>query len=281
MQCFELRVIDSRGKADLSPDSVCITVTNRAPVAYAGVDQDVLTGNLVQLDGTGSYDPDNDYRLKYLWIQTSGPNVSLSNNSVATPTFTAPGAPSTLTFALYVVDALDEPDLSPDTVQATRNNIRLVIRNQGNIAIQNGFFVDVYINPSPAPTRVNQTWLDLADQGMVWGVKGSALQALVPGASITLEYRDKYYLEEYSTFYGSLSPGPAIYAQVDSFNDPNTVLESHEKFGGEYNNILGPVGPTAAIANHSSMVHPTDPGWLVDPSVHPPQDALDTLPARP
>jgi hypothetical protein len=313
---FSLQVFDSRGLASDTPGETVVTVSNRAPVAHAGADQNVPTDAVVQLDGTGSFDPDNDYPLTFLWIQTSGPTVSLSSNSVATPTFTAPATPSTLSFSLYVVDSWDEPDLTPDTVtitvykrpvyrlylplfsnpitgpdlivesiRATRNNVRVTIRNQGNVAVQNGFFVDVYINPSPAPTRVNQTWLDLADQGMVWGVQGNALQALVPGSSITLEYRDPYYLEIYSVFSGSLSPGTPIYAQVDSFNDPDTgygtVLESHERIGGPYNNILGPVSSTAALSSHSQTRHPTDPAPNVAPDGRLPAGALGVLPARP
>lgn len=313
---FTLNVIDSRGLANLAPDETVVTVTNRAPVADAGPDQNVPTDEIVRLDGTGSYDPDNDYPLTYLWIQTSGPTVSLSSNTVATPTFIAPSTPSTLTFVLYVRDARGETDLTPDTVQitvykrpiyyvrlplisnpivgpdlvvqsiqATRNHVRVTIRNQGNVAIQNSFFVDVYINPSPPPTRVNQTWSDLGTQGIVWGVSGAALEALVPGASITLEYRDSYYLEEYSVFSGSLSPGTPIYAQVDSFNYPDTgygtVLETHERLGGTYNNILGPVSSTAAFSSHSLPLHPTDPDRNAGPAGRHLKEPLDMLPPRP
>ena len=179
------------------------------------------------------------------------------------------------------------PDLVVQSIQATRNNVRLVIKNQGTEPVQNGFFVDVYIDPSTVPTHVNQTWSDVgAKEGLVWGVQGSALQKLGPGGSITLEYNGTYYLAEYSAFSGSLNPGTPIYAQADSFNDPDpegvgTVLEVHEEFGGEYNNILGPVFSTAALSSHSLTWHPTDPARYASPLGRSPQEALDTLPARP
>jgi hypothetical protein len=313
---FTLRVIDSRGSADRTPDETIVTVTNRAPVADAGSDQDYPTDALVQLDGTASFDPDNDVPLSFVWSQTSGPTVPLSSYTVPTPTFPAPSSPTVLGFALYVIDSLGKPDLTPDTVkitvferpiyniympllskplpgpdlvvqsiQATRNNVRVTIRNQGNVRVKNGFFVDLYINPSPAPSRVNQTWLDLAPQGMVWGVQGQALQALVPGASFTLEYRDSYYLADYSSFSGSLTPSTPIYAQVDSFNDPDTgygiVRETHEEFGGAYNNILGPVYSTAAHSSQPLTHHPTDPGRYVGSFTGSIEHDLEALPKRP
>ncbi len=50
--------------------------TNTAPIADAGIDQQVPVGGfIVTLDGTGSYDPDGD-NLSYLWSFLSVPNDS-------------------------------------------------------------------------------------------------------------------------------------------------------------------------------------------------------------
>ncbi|MCG8369373.1 MAG: PKD domain-containing protein, partial [Proteobacteria bacterium] len=51
--------------------------TNRAPTANAGADQDVVENATVELDGTGSGDPDGD-SLSYAWVQIGTPAVSLS-----------------------------------------------------------------------------------------------------------------------------------------------------------------------------------------------------------
>ncbi|MEM9599649.1 MAG: PKD domain-containing protein [Pseudomonadota bacterium] len=88
-------------------DDVTITVSpNSAPIANAGALQTVSGLSVVTLDGTGSSDPDGD-TLTYSWAQLSGPSVTLSDATVAAPTFTAPtGMPTNqnLTFELTVSD---------------------------------------------------------------------------------------------------------------------------------------------------------------------------------
>ncbi|HEY5159635.1 MAG TPA: PKD domain-containing protein, partial [Gaiellaceae bacterium] len=98
---FKLTVRDGVFQSD--PDYVTITV-NRPPVANAGPDQVVKAGGTVILDGTSSYDPDHN-ALTYAWTQTGGsPPVSLSSNTVANPTFTAPASSASLIFKLTVSD---------------------------------------------------------------------------------------------------------------------------------------------------------------------------------
>ena len=114
---FALTVGDGQATAT---DSVTVTVTapppvNRPPVAEAGPAQSVSTGAVVTLDGSGSSDPDGD-ALTFAWVQTAGPAVTLSSASVASPTFTAPGAASSLTFRLTVGDG---QATATDTVTVT------------------------------------------------------------------------------------------------------------------------------------------------------------------
>src|SRR5688500_5135580 len=79
---------------------------NTIPVANSGPDQTVDAGATVTLDGSGSSDADGTLAA-YTWTQTAGsPTVTLSNRTVAQPTFQAPtvtGA-TTLTFSLIVRD---------------------------------------------------------------------------------------------------------------------------------------------------------------------------------
>ncbi len=87
----DLIVEDSFGNTSAA-DSVTITAdpANQAPTADAGADQAVNTGATVNLDGTGSSDPEND-ALTYLWDLTppAGSSATLSDDSSATPSFTA------------------------------------------------------------------------------------------------------------------------------------------------------------------------------------------------
>ena len=79
--------------------------TNRPPVASAGPDQKAHVRRIVTLDGSGSIDPDNNI-VSYLWEQTDGPTVMLSDPGTIQPQFLADvSASSSLTFKLTVTDA--------------------------------------------------------------------------------------------------------------------------------------------------------------------------------
>ncbi|HEX7131996.1 MAG TPA: DUF3616 domain-containing protein [Iamia sp.] len=88
------------------------------PVAAAGGDQVVDLGDTVTLDGAGSHDPEGR-PLDFGWTQTAGPAVTLDGATTATPTFTAPEGPATLTFELTVIDDAGLTDT--DTVDVVVN----------------------------------------------------------------------------------------------------------------------------------------------------------------
>jgi predicted outer membrane repeat protein len=128
---FELVVND--GEADSLADSVTITVNkvNREPIANAGPDQVVFERTTVTLDGRGSSDPDGD-TITYLWQQVSGPTVTLSDNTLAQPSFSAPEVTVTDTLVFQLVVNDDETDSATDNVQITVNNLnREPIANAG------------------------------------------------------------------------------------------------------------------------------------------------------
>jgi hypothetical protein len=98
------------------------TGTPSPPVADAGEDKSVSEETTVDLDATGSSDPDGD-TLSYTWEQTAGPNVSLTDADTVTPTFTAPDVDSETDLVFEVtVDDGSATDTDTTTVTVTPSN---------------------------------------------------------------------------------------------------------------------------------------------------------------
>lgn len=88
---FHLMLVVSDGILDSEPEFIVITVANTPPVADAGPAQTVLIGSLVQLDGSGSADPNGD-AITHQWSLTqrpAGSSAVLSSPTSPSPTFTA------------------------------------------------------------------------------------------------------------------------------------------------------------------------------------------------
>jgi Bacterial Ig domain len=170
-------------------------------------------------------------------------------------------------FPLFPMNYVDAPDLVVEHMTITSDTVQVVIKNQGSMPVTSGFWVDLYVDPDPVPTGVNQIWADgRSDQGAVWAVNVNALPALTPGGMLTLTIGDAYYQADLSVITLPLPAGTPVYAQVDSANyatNYGAVLENHEIAGGAYNNILGPVYSSAAIFGR--MAEPLERGILRTP----------------
>ena len=92
---------------------LCQVQAQNLPVADAGVDQVVPTGDTVTLDGSGSSVGDGG-TLMYSWSQTGGGvDVTLDESNPSMPTFIAPyltadDSPLVLTFELIVNDGFED-----------------------------------------------------------------------------------------------------------------------------------------------------------------------------
>ena len=188
------------------------------------------------------------YTLQDLSVfNTSGPGSAIFNQAHTTQAYSHT--------VFEGASSCSRPDLIVQEVQATENIVQIAIKNQGTAAIpaENGFWVDMYIDPSMPPTKPNEIWNFLANEGLVWGVDGDVLP-MEPGEVITLTLGDALYWPDLSKFSGSLPPGTPVYVQVDSANTNTTyggVLESHEASGGAYNNVAGPIPVEAAAARQT------------------------------
>ena len=85
-----LTVNDGKLSSNLTTVPIAAAAANVAPVANAGVNQNILTSTLVTLDGSASSDAHGD-RINYSWTLTSvplGSNASIANPTTSKPIFT-------------------------------------------------------------------------------------------------------------------------------------------------------------------------------------------------
>jgi hypothetical protein len=88
---------------DITVTATFLVDTGEIPVAYAGDDQAVLEDEIVQLDCTGSMDPEGK-AITYQWTQTSGNNVVLDDAQSCSPSFTTGFGDQAYIFSLVVND---------------------------------------------------------------------------------------------------------------------------------------------------------------------------------
>lgn len=162
-----------------------------------------------------------------------------------TCTFTNAEVPQATVYSVYlplVMTPVTAPDLVVESISADANgNVQIVIRNQGTAAVTDSFWVDLYVNPNPMPTGVNDVWNDgRSAQGAAWAVTAAGLSGLTPGGSLTLTIGDAFFRSDLS-LYTAQTVGTTIVVQVDSASTTNPTVggvnELHEILGGAYNNI--------------------------------------------
>lgn len=115
---FMYTVSDSQSAADTAQVTLAVSAVNDVPTADAGPDQEIVAGDTVTLDGTGSSDVDGD-SLIFGWSFLAMPPESeavLSDTSAVAPTFLA-DVPGEYILQLIVDDGTAE-SLS-DTVVVT------------------------------------------------------------------------------------------------------------------------------------------------------------------
>jgi hypothetical protein len=118
---YVVRLLVSDGTLTSQPASVIINTQNSPPAANAGPDQSGRVGQTIQLDGSGSRDPDGD-PLTYAWTFTSvpeGSSTGIANASTINPSFVI-DRPGTYVVSLVVNDGTATS--APDTVTITTEN---------------------------------------------------------------------------------------------------------------------------------------------------------------
>jgi len=135
---------------------------NLAPIANAGSDQTVGFESEVNLDGSGSVDPDGSI-ASYSWEQVYGGTVALSSDSEAIVTFTAPATVDSLSFTLTVTDdegATGSATIYVKTAQGVSNTVFISEWAEGSsynkyIEIYNGSGSDIDLSQYKLATCSN------------------------------------------------------------------------------------------------------------------------------
>jgi hypothetical protein len=135
-----LTVRDGVSASDPETITIAIVNVNEKPTASAGQGQDVSANTLVQLDGTGSTDPEGT-TLMYQWTAPSG--IVLSDNTAAQPTFTAPDVASESTFVFRLV--VSDGELSSEESEVA---VTVQIATDIDSNIKSNSKIKVYPNPS-------------------------------------------------------------------------------------------------------------------------------------
>ena len=120
---YVIELVVNDGLISSAPDSVSVSFENLIPIADAGTDETVEPGELVLLDGTASYDPDENYPLTYAWEILFKPDEStaaLTDPDTPTASFTA-DLPGDYVIQLVVTDSLGAAS-EPSTVLISTSN---------------------------------------------------------------------------------------------------------------------------------------------------------------
>ncbi len=131
-----LQVADGVWNSEIDQIQVEV-ITNRRPLALVGADFVAAVGELVQLDGSGSSDPDDD-ALTYRWMVSGG--VRLDDMTTAYPSFTAL-EPGIFTVDLIVSDGISESNTA---------RLMITIVREGEITVDlldNAQMTFVWIEP--------------------------------------------------------------------------------------------------------------------------------------
>ena len=130
---IQLIVNDGKLDSDVSTVTIVAAVLNAAPVANAGIDQNVSTSSLVTLDGSESQDANGD-TLTYQWafvLTPEGSSAALINSQDAKSTFT-PDLEGAYRVQLIVNDGELDSEPSTVTITAARANSEPVANAGGD-----------------------------------------------------------------------------------------------------------------------------------------------------
>jgi hypothetical protein len=186
---YVAQLVVNDGAVDSSPDTVTISTENSAPVADAGPDQEVATGETVTLDGSASSDADGD-PLSFEWSLLSTPPGSgalLSDPASPNPTFVADMAGS---YVAQLVVNDGQVDSLPDTVTILADLPVVTLEATDDDAAEAGLDPGLFtITRSGAPDQALVVFFETAgsaSEGIDYQPVGTSLTIPAGAATATL-----------------------------------------------------------------------------------------------
>ena len=186
---------------------------NRPPIATAGADQVVKSGDTVTLDASGSSDPDGD-PITFSWSQTLGTPVSLRSISGPKLSFIAPANGTTLVFKVTVSDGQSNSVATVHvSVHPTGRTAKVVEIRQRSImddpAVSGALLNGWAPTPIPGEPPPNPSQSEFTEEG--WGNQQVAPIKelnLSPGASdvVDLQVQGPSVLLGSARWIGTISP---------------------------------------------------------------------------
>jgi tol-pal system beta propeller repeat protein TolB len=190
---------------------------NHPPEADAGQDQEVEVGVPVQLDGSGSSDPDGNV-LNFYWTQTAGPPVHIVLDHEPISSFSA-GEPGVYRFVLTVADG-ESPDSQDEVVVTVTEPIMGPVETI-TVSTSAGTTHEMVMVPAGeftmGTTFEQEQWLKDQDWWWEW------VQDERPARQIDLDafYIDRYEVtnEQYQAFVEVLGWAQPKFADESGVND--------------------------------------------------------------
>ncbi|MCF7911715.1 MAG: C10 family peptidase [Candidatus Cloacimonetes bacterium] len=162
------------GESDMSEMVTINIAPATAPVADAGDDITAVSGEVVTLNGSGSYDLNGD-ALSYYWTAPVG--ITLSSSSIVNPVFTAPAVTEETDYIITLTVSDGTFFSDPDEVVIT---VALTGSDEDEIAAGNIELLGNHPNPFNPETEIVYNVKTAADVNLsIYNLKGQMIRQLV------------------------------------------------------------------------------------------------------
>jgi len=242
---------------------------NMVPIANAGSDQTVAFESEVTLDGSGSMDPDGSIE-SYSWEQVYGGTVTLSSDSEALVTFTAPATFDSLSFTLTVTDEEGATGSATIYVKTTEGLSTQVFFSEYAEGTSNNKYLEIY-NGTDVEINLSQYALSSCSNGCEsWdypnniefenetNIEAGEVWVVCHGSA------DQAILAECDQFFTYLSNGDDVFGLVDAAT--GIIIDIIGEIGDDPESGWDVAGVTNATANHtlvrkSSVLQGNEGDW--------------------